>query len=145
MSADAKLLPGGVNESDVVIGDFYWVWIDPSQRHMPNQPPMLVVAQPWRHEQVVGGSGVARLRWEGCGTDEGVCVLSIVTRVARPSGSWPSALPGTSYRHGSIVATCEEGRNLRIFKSHTPSESITIEHADRADLLAAITEAQGAR
>jgi hypothetical protein len=66
-----------MNESEIIVGDFYWVWIDPSHRHTPNLPPVLIVAQPWRTYPTV-------LMWEGCGTDEGVRVLSIVARVAPP-------------------------------------------------------------
>jgi hypothetical protein len=45
------------------------------------------------------------------------------------------------YREFSIVVTDEDGRNIRIHKSHTPNESITIEHADRWDLLIALMRA----
>jgi hypothetical protein len=72
-----------MNESDIIAGDFYWVWIDPSDPRLPNQSPLLVVAQAWREV-----AGV--LMWEGCGTDEGVRVLSIVARVIPPAIATPT-------------------------------------------------------
>jgi hypothetical protein len=74
-----------VNSSDVIDGAFYWVWIDPSDRHRPGLPPILIVAQPWRHP------GSLRLNWEGCGTDEGIRVLQIVSRIDPPKIKGPSA------------------------------------------------------
>lgn len=68
-----------MNESDVIAEDFYWVWIDPSSRSFPDRPQVLVVAQAWR--ETVDN----RLVWEGCGTDEGVHVISIVARVEPPN------------------------------------------------------------
>lgn len=48
------------------------------------------------------------------------------------------------YRVGSIVII-DDGCNLAICKSHTPSERIVIEHADREDLLTCIMLAQDRR
>lgn len=48
------------------------------------------------------------------------------------------------YRVGSIVII-DDGCNLVICKSHTPSERIVIERADREDLLTCLMQAQDAR
>ena len=49
-----------------------------------------------------------------------------------------------TYQVGSIVVD-DDGRNIRISKSHTPLESLVVEHADRADLLAALMMAEDGR
>jgi hypothetical protein len=50
----------------------------------------------------------------------------------------------SAYRVGSILVE-DDGRNLRISKTHTPSEAIVVESADRADLLAALISAEDRR
>ncbi len=65
---------------EIKAGAFYWVWIKTSSRYEPASSPRLVVAQPWRHS-----SGIDReWHWEGCGTDEGVCVIAIVAEAVPP-------------------------------------------------------------
>ncbi len=49
----------------------------------------------------------------------------------------------TQYVSGPIAVVDEDGRNLRIYITHTPRECITIECADRHDLLRCLLAAQG--
>lgn len=49
-----------------------------------------------------------------------------------------------TYRVGSIVIV-DDGTNIRIYKGHTPSESIIIERSDRDDLLTCLMQAQDKR
>lgn len=52
-----------------------------------------------------------------------------------------SELGASAHAVGSIATELEAGGNLRIAKTHTPSESIIIEHADIDDLLVALDAA----
>jgi hypothetical protein len=49
--------------------------------------------------------------------------------------------PKRTFRFGSIVVL-DDGRNLELHKSNTPSDRIVIEHADRWDVLSALMAAQ---
>jgi hypothetical protein len=84
-----------MNEADVQQDGFYWVWIDPHHHRLDRQlPPQLIVAQAsWytspqsRHDELAGVPWTpppATLNWEGCGTDEGVRVLTIVSKIEPP-------------------------------------------------------------
>ena len=83
-----------VNDADVVSGDYYWAWVDVRDRHAPDALPQLMIVQPWRERSAEGQPGPAgRIWWEGCGTDEGVHVIDVVSRAHPPAAERPVLAP----------------------------------------------------
>ena len=57
----------------------------------------------------------------------------------------PPIAAGARQQSGSILGQETGGGNLRISKTHTPSESITIERADIEDLMVVLDALLGQR